>query len=62
MSQWSSFSDFFAMGGHGRYVWGAYGMVLFCFVCELIGLIRRRQGAVREVLMEARAHQSEEDL
>lgn len=62
MGQWDSFSSFIAMGGYGQYVWGAYGMVLFCFICELIGLGRRRQKAVKEVLMEARAHQSEEDL
>ncbi len=62
MDQWGSISDFFAMGGYGRYVWGAYGMVIFCFTCELIGLSKRRQKAAKELLLEARAHQAEEDL
>ena len=34
MGQWSGISDFFAMGGYAQYVWGAYGMVFFCFFCE----------------------------
>ena len=62
MGQWTSFTDFISMGGYGQYVWGAYGMVLFCFICEVIGLIRRRQKAARELMLEARAHQAEEDL
>ena len=60
--QWSGISDFFAMGGYAQYVWGAYGMVFFCFICEVFGLVRRRQKAAKELLMEARAHQAEEDL
>lgn len=70
MGQWSGISDFFAMGGYAQYVWGgyaqyvwgAYGMVFFCFICEVFGLVRRRQKAAKELLMEARAHQAEEDL
>jgi len=37
-------------------------MVFFCFICEVFGLVRRRQKAAKELLMEARAHQAEEDL
>ena len=62
MDQWGSFSDFISMGGYGRYVWGAYGMVIFCFIWELVSLSRRRQRAAKELLLEARAHQAEEDL
>ena len=32
MGQWSGISDFFAMGGYAQYVWGAYGMVFFCYL------------------------------
>ena len=56
MGQWSGISDFFAMGGYAQYV------VFFCFICEVFGLVRRRQKAAKELLMEARAHQAEEDL
>ncbi len=34
----------------------------FCFICELVSLSRRRQRAAKELLLEARAHQAEEDL
>ena len=51
MGQWSGISDFFAMGGYAQYVWGAYGRVFFCFICEVFGLVRRRQKAAKELLM-----------
>jgi heme exporter protein D len=62
MGQWQSFSHFLSMGGYGQYVWGAYGMIFFCLICQMIGLARRRSKAVREVMLEARAHQAEENL
>ncbi|MBQ8828609.1 MAG: heme exporter protein CcmD [Burkholderiaceae bacterium] len=62
MDQWNSISDFFYMSGYGQYVWGAYGMVLFCFICELVGLIKRRRRAARELALEARARQAEERI
>ncbi len=62
MSQWSSFSDFIAMSGYGRYVWGAYGMVLLCFIYEIYSVWKRRKIATRDLMIEARAHQAEEDL
>ncbi|MGZ5237672.1 MAG: heme exporter protein CcmD, partial [Caldimonas sp.] len=31
---WNSASDFFAMGGYGLYVWGAYGVTLACMTVE----------------------------
>ena len=57
--QWASFSDFIAMGGYGQYVWGAYGVVVFCIVCEIWSLKRRRQKAAQELILEARAHKAE---
>lgn len=62
MDQWDSVGAFFQMGGYGKFVWGAYSAVLFCLICEVIGLIRRRQKAARELMIEARAHLAEEDL
>lgn len=37
-----NWSEFFAMGGYGLYVWGSYGMVLLMFVIE-IALVRHRR-------------------
>ena len=31
---WHSASQFFAMGGYGLYVWGAYGVCAACMLIE----------------------------
>jgi len=38
---WTSVGDFWAMGGYGLYVWGAYVVTLACVVTE-IALVRSR--------------------
>ena len=41
-------SDFLAMGGYGRYVWGSFGVVALALVIELAGLkarLRQAKGA-----------------
>ncbi len=43
--QWSSAAEFFAMGGYGLYIWGAYGMTALVIAFELIELVKRRRGA-----------------
>ena len=32
---WSSVSDFLAMGGYGLYVWGSFGMVALAIALEV---------------------------
>jgi heme exporter protein D len=39
--QWTSFSEFFAMGGYGLYVWGAYAVTLAVIAAEVVALRRR---------------------
>jgi heme exporter protein D len=39
--QWNSAAEFFAMGGYGIYVWGAYGVSALLIAAELVILIRR---------------------
>ena len=41
-------AEFFAMGGYGFYVWGAYGMTLVLVAIEVV--------AVRTRLRAARTH------
>jgi heme exporter protein D len=38
---WGGWSEFWAMGGYGFYVWGAYGVTLAGLVIEIL-LLRRR--------------------
>ncbi|MDR2364585.1 MAG: heme exporter protein CcmD [Zoogloeaceae bacterium] len=46
---WNSLSDFLAMGEHGLYVWGAFGMTALVMLLET-WLTLRRQRAVRQRL------------
>lgn len=43
MSNWSSMSEFFAMGGYGLFVWGSYGVTTLCMVVEVVLLLRRKR-------------------
>ena len=40
---WASWSEFWAMGGYGFYVWGSYGVTVLLIVIEII--ILKRGGA-----------------
>ncbi len=55
---WSSFSHFLHMDGHGAYVWAAYGMCVLLLVIELFGLRSRRAKAAQRLTREARALRS----
>jgi len=38
---WGGWSEFWAMGGKGFYVWGSYGVTLACLALEVVFLWRR---------------------
>lgn len=38
---WGGWSEFWAMGGYGFYVWGSYGVALACLALEIVFLRRR---------------------
>jgi heme exporter protein D len=38
---WGGWSEFWAMGGYGFYVWGSYAVTLACLAAEIY-LLRRR--------------------
>ena len=43
---WHSASEFFAMGGYGLFVWGAYGVTALCMVAEpVLAALRIRRAA-----------------
>ncbi len=42
---WASAADFFAMGGYGVYVWGAYAVTALALIAEPIAAARRRRRA-----------------
>lgn len=43
---WSSWSDFVAMGGYGSYVWGSFAMCMLVLVMEVGLLAARRRAAL----------------
>lgn len=55
---WTSFSEFIHMNGHGYYVWWAYGALLVGVVYELVSLAGRRRKICNRVIREARASRS----
>lgn len=40
---WDGVSDFIAMGGHGPYVWGSYGVFAALLIAEVLLLGRQRR-------------------
>ena len=47
---WNSASDFFAMGGYGLYVWGAYAVTAAFMVAEPV-LVAMRHGRARRAFV-----------
>lgn len=46
--------EYLAMGGHGPFVWGSYGVALLVLVGEMIWLRRRRLALRRQLARLAR--------
>jgi heme exporter protein D len=49
---WASWHEFWAMGGSGAYVWGAYGVVALALAAEAL-LLRARLRRAREAARRA---------
>jgi heme exporter protein D len=45
---WSNWSEFWAMGGYGPYVWGSFGVTALAIVIELWSLRARRKALLSE--------------
>jgi heme exporter protein D len=46
---WSSWPEFWAMGGHAFFVWMSYGALLVAVVVELVSLRLRRRRALAAI-------------
>ncbi len=49
---WNSASEFFAMGGYGLYVWGAYAVAAACMAIEPV-MAAWRHDRARRALAES---------
>jgi len=52
---WSSVAEFFAMGGYGLYVWGAYSVTAIVIIAEVLSLAARGRAARRDAQRHGRA-------
>jgi heme exporter protein D len=52
---WASWSDFWAMGGYGQYVWGSYAVVALGLMLEVRSAVQRQRRAI------ALIHDQQED-
>jgi heme exporter protein D len=56
---WNSWSEFFAMGGYGLYVWGSTVVVVICMFGEMAGVRMRRNAAIEQLRMAQRVAKKE---
>jgi heme exporter protein D len=47
--QWANWSDFWAMGGYGFYVWASYGVFFLAILMEIILLRRGRNETMKRL-------------
>ena len=57
---WGSAAEFFAMGGHGLYVWGSFGACAALMMIEPILARARRNKALTELKQEIAARNDNE--
>jgi heme exporter protein D len=58
---WGSAAEFFAMGGHGFYVWGSFGACVLFMIAEPILASGRQKGILRTLRRERIAEDLEKD-
>jgi heme exporter protein D len=54
---WQDANQFFSMGGHGEFVWGAYGVMALLMAAETL-LARWRHRAARAAIAERLADEA----
>lgn len=42
-------AEWFAMGGHGLYIWGSFGVTALFMIAEAMLVVRRRRTLVRRL-------------
>jgi heme exporter protein D len=55
MFQFENFDAFLAMGGHGPYVWGAYGLSLAIMAWLVLAPLRRQRVLLTELRQRIQA-------
>ena len=58
---WNSWSEFWAMGGYGLYVWGSFGVTALCVALEMIWVKNARAQALTQISNELVAETNSKD-
>ena len=58
---WSSLSDFAAMGGYALYVWGSYAVAAAALAWEAVLLVQRRRRAIDDLRLGASLREERHD-
>lgn len=60
---WESPSQFFAMGGHGPYIWASFGLLALLILIEVLVVKKRRKDLIHRLkrLTKARAKMVEKE-
>jgi heme exporter protein D len=53
---WGSWSEFWAMGGYGLYVWGSYFVTLIFMVAEVVLVLARKKTILQFLARMPRNH------
>jgi heme exporter protein D len=53
---WGSWSEFWAMGGYGLYVWGSYLVTLVFMVAEVVLVLARKRTILQFLARMPRNH------
>jgi heme exporter protein D len=54
-------SEFFAMGGHGPYIWGSYAVTALFMVVEVVVAMRSKKTVLKRLARLARAEARQQD-
>lgn len=56
---WNSWSDFWAMGGYGVYVWGSFGVTAALIGLEVLWVKQARDNALMQVTQTLAASETQ---
>ena len=57
---WNSWSDFWAMGGYGLYVWGSFGVTAASMAIEMWWVKQMRSNVLSQVAQELASAETHE--
>ncbi len=57
---WNSFADFLAMGKHGGYVWGSFGVMAIVMIAEPLIVMQGQKSLIERLRRQFRAEKAEQ--